>query len=302
MVMHQQNDILEMILNKGTDILTPDREVNYFPGAPGRDQQLDFYDILDPNNESALFDSMDSFIDDGCSVTETVAETVEIPTTASSTSDSSASTSEALTSETQYFFQFPATATTDFSTIDLGYLTDVTEVSEINGVTFINEAEDLTDTESVFSASHVPSTPFSPTSPSYSLLPPTPDTASSTSCNVPAFVKEELKLAIRSKRLKEGKGDIKIEFVEPPPEKLTEEEELKRIEKREKNKMAAQKCREKKRILADKLEAETKVLQKQQNKYKCEIQKLLDEREQLMEIVRLHKTVCPRFRTQSANI
>lgn len=36
---------------------------------------------------------------------------------------------------------------------------------------------------------------------------------------------------------------------------LTEEEEGRRVDKREKNKQAAQKCREKKRILGDRLEA-----------------------------------------------
>lgn len=104
------------------------------------------------------------------------------------------------------------------------------------------------------------------------------------------LLKQEIKQKIKNRRRAEGKEEIRIEFKEPSPERvstitmnlvdqywccytsrtsfesiggyilvflwlqLTEEEEERRRVKREKNKMAAQKCRSKKRKLADTLE------------------------------------------------
>lgn len=300
--MYGQTDLLEILLgNKATDVITPDGDFNFFVPHLDRDQQLDTdtLDIIDPNDETSLIPTMDILTDD-CQVVEVVAETVEIPQETPSTSGSFLSTSESsdTSSNQQLVFQFPEPGPDQFSTIDLGFLT---EVSDFNDVTFV---EETTETDSLYSSASSCTVPFSPTSPSYSTVPPTPDTASSLdsgSSNIPSFVKEGLKFAIKSKREKQGKGDLKVEFVPPPPEQLTEEEEMKRIEKRERNKLAAQKCREKKRIIGDKLEAETKVLMKRQNQYKSEIQMLLDEREQLMELINVHKAVCPKFRAKSTN-
>lgn len=100
-------------------------------------------------------------------------------------------------------------------------------------------------------------------------------------------------MMVQSKRKKEGKGELKVEFEPPKPEQLTEEElELRRI-KREKNKLAAQKCRSKKRERTDVLEAETRRLQAQQDKSVSEIQRLVEERDRLMDIINVHGSVCP---------
>lgn len=47
---------------------------------------------------------------------------------------------------------------------------------------------------------------------------------------------------------------------------------------------------------------ETKKLQKEQSKYKLEIQKLLDERDHLMDVINVHRAVCPKFRCKSSAI
>jgi hypothetical protein len=148
-----------------------------------------------------------------------VAETVEIPQETPSTSGSFLSTSESsdTSSNQQLVFQFPEPGSDQFSTIDIGFLT---EVSDFNDVTFV---EETTETDSLYSSASSCTVPFSPTSPSYSTVPPTPDTASSldsSSSNIPSFVKEGLKFAIKSKREKQGKGDLKVEFVPPPPEQV----------------------------------------------------------------------------------
>ncbi|XP_060077121.1 uncharacterized protein LOC132556703 [Ylistrum balloti] len=114
---------------------------------------------------------------------------------------------------------------------------------------------------------------------------------------VSPILKAEINNRIRKRRRVEGKEELTELFVEPPPEQLTEEEERKRIERREKNKLAAQKCRSKKRKVADTLEAETEKLEEKQEKLKDEIQRLRDERDHLMELVKVHSSVCPKMKS-----
>ncbi|OWF50321.1 chromatin assembly factor 1 subunit A-like isoform X2 [Mizuhopecten yessoensis] len=113
---------------------------------------------------------------------------------------------------------------------------------------------------------------------------------------VSPLVKAEIKNRIRKRRQYEGKDEITELFVEPEPEKLTEEEEMRRIERREKNKLAAQKCRSKKRKVADTLEEETDRLEEKQEKLKDEVRRLREERDHLTELVNVHSSVCPRMK------
>ncbi|XP_069118034.1 uncharacterized protein [Argopecten irradians] len=113
---------------------------------------------------------------------------------------------------------------------------------------------------------------------------------------VSPLLKAELKTRIRKRRQVEGKEEITQLFVEPEPEKLTDEEEKRRIERREKNKLAAQKCRSKKRKVADSLEEETERLEEKQGRLKEEIQRLRDERDHLAELVKVHSSVCPKMK------
>lgn len=123
-------------------------------------------------------------------------------------------------------FQFPSTTATDLQVDPAS-----TYVEPSNELTVEIIEGDLTDAESVYSV-QVPSTPYTPLSPT-SVPPQTPDTASSMdssySCfsgNVPSFnklgdcVKSSLKMAIKTKRQREGKEDINVQFVPPPPEQV----------------------------------------------------------------------------------
>ncbi|XP_022335006.2 uncharacterized protein LOC111131663 isoform X3 [Crassostrea virginica] len=109
------------------------------------------------------------------------------------------------------------------------------------------------------------------------------------------LLKEEIKHKIKRRRMAEGKEEIRVEFKEPSPEKLTKEEEEHRRIKREKNKLAAQKCRSKKRKLADTLEEETMKLEERQEKLQEQVQKLREEREHLMDLLKIHSQVCPKM-------
>ncbi|VDI11746.1 Hypothetical predicted protein [Mytilus galloprovincialis] len=110
------------------------------------------------------------------------------------------------------------------------------------------------------------------------------------------FIKEEVKMKIKLRRMAEGKDDIHVEFKHPEPEQLTQDEEEKRKIRRSKNKMAAQKCRSRKRKLTESLEDETEKLENKQDMLTQEIERLQQEKEQLEEIVKIHRTVCPKLR------
>lgn len=109
------------------------------------------------------------------------------------------------------------------NTLDSGYMEYLTCVGDDTRTL----SESTQDSDTMFSCTTVPNTPFSP---SLYSAPPTPDTASSwvsTSSgnggNIPKVVKDTLKMAIKRKRLSEGKGDLKVEFVPPPPEQVIAE-------------------------------------------------------------------------------
>ncbi|XP_076442966.1 uncharacterized protein LOC143281606 [Babylonia areolata] len=74
---------------------------------------------------------------------------------------------------------------------------------------------------------------------------------------------------------------------------------VKMLEKREKNRVAAQKCRNKKREKTETLEKSVSRLEQRQERLKEEVQKLRDERETLEEIINVHGMFCPKIRKVS---
>uniref|UniRef100_H3BFJ5 Protein c-Fos n=1 Tax=Latimeria chalumnae TaxID=7897 RepID=H3BFJ5_LATCH len=75
-------------------------------------------------------------------------------------------------------------------------------------------------------------------------------------------------------------------------EQLTPEEEEKRRIRRERNKMAAAKCRNRRRELTDTLQAETDSLEDDKSALQAEIASLMKEREKLEFILAAHKPAC----------
>ncbi|KAE8586027.1 hypothetical protein XENTR_v10021526 [Xenopus tropicalis] len=75
-------------------------------------------------------------------------------------------------------------------------------------------------------------------------------------------------------------------------EQLSPEEEEKRKVRRERNKMAAAKCRNRRRELTDTLQAETDDLEDQKSALQAEIAGLLKEKEKLEFILAAHKPAC----------
>nr|NP_955598.1 FOS [Murine osteosarcoma virus] len=75
-------------------------------------------------------------------------------------------------------------------------------------------------------------------------------------------------------------------------EQLSPEEEVKRRIRRERNKMAAAKCRNRRRELTDTLQAETDQLEDEKSALQTEIANLLKEKEKLEFILAAHRPAC----------
>ncbi|KAK2843599.1 hypothetical protein Q7C36_011814 [Tachysurus vachellii] len=75
-------------------------------------------------------------------------------------------------------------------------------------------------------------------------------------------------------------------------EQLTPEEEEKKRIRRERNKMAAAKCRNRRRELTDTLQAETDKLEEDKAALQAEIANLLKEKERLEYVLAAHKPIC----------
>ncbi|VDH99886.1 activating transcription factor 3 [Mytilus galloprovincialis] len=86
------------------------------------------------------------------------------------------------------------------------------------------------------------------------------------------FIKAELRCKIQRKRLSQGLQQLRADFTEKRPSILTKEEHEKQIVRKERNKLAARKCRQRKRQI-------TSLLQE-------EIRELTDENKQLKERIR----------------
>ncbi|KAK2182738.1 hypothetical protein NP493_339g01005 [Ridgeia piscesae] len=109
--------------------------------------------------------------------------------------------------------------------------------------------------------------------------------------NLTPIIKEELRLTIQSKRLKKGQDELSVTFREPSEERLTEDEAERRRTRRENNKLAAQKCRAKRRERAEALEREVDILESQNNELRDQILALERERNRLHEVFSDH-AVC----------
>ncbi|XP_075393483.1 protein FosB isoform X2 [Tenrec ecaudatus] len=78
----------------------------------------------------------------------------------------------------------------------------------------------------------------------------------------------------------------------PPEETLTPEEEEKRRVRRERNKLAAAKCRNRRRELTDRLQAETDQLEEEKAELESEIAELQKEKDRLEFVLVAHKPGC----------
>ena len=102
-------------------------------------------------------------------------------------------------------------------------------------------------------------------------------------------VKKELRDAIRHKRLAKGLGELpEIEAKRPKTDELTPEEEEKRRLRRERNKLAAFRCRQRRKQHIVELEQVTEQIQNSNDDLEREIEDLKQQKQQLEEMLQRH--------------
>ncbi|CAM9680577.1 unnamed protein product [Lampetra fluviatilis] len=121
------------------------------------------------------------------------------------------------------------------------------------------------------------------------------------------LVKEGLRLAIQSKRAAQGLGPAdtgagpslgpavgSVERPRPYPTRppVSAEEEERRQRRRERNKMAAAKCRNKKRERTECLQRESEQLEALNTELRSQMEALRRERQQLVFLLNLHRPTC----------
>lgn len=100
-------------------------------------------------------------------------------------------------------------------------------------------------------------------------------------------VKQTLKSLIKSRRIAEGKGDLHVDFtVEKSRCELTPEEKTKQRERKEQNRRAAMRCRERKKEELKCLQKEENSLRQRRQILMARVENLLIEKEKLLQTIR----------------
>ncbi|CAL1529433.1 unnamed protein product [Lymnaea stagnalis] len=107
------------------------------------------------------------------------------------------------------------------------------------------------------------------------------------------LIKEELRCTIQSRRLAEGKGELKVEFKSPPRKKdMTEDERKRAVKRRLQNREAAQRFRQKQKDTSDYLTGKIRRLESASNNLISDLKRLKEERDELQEMLKNHLLVC----------
>lgn len=125
--------------------------------------------------------------------------------------------------------------------------------------------------------------------------------------NFTPIVKEELRLAIQTKRLSNGLSvDMSSDGASSSSDRaseqracgagvkreLTQDEHDRRKRRRERNKIAAAKCRNKKKEKTDSLQKESEKLESVNADLKAQIEELKQQKQQLVYMLNLHRPTC----------
>ncbi|XP_043075902.1 cyclic AMP-dependent transcription factor ATF-3 [Puntigrus tetrazona] len=118
--------------------------------------------------------------------------------------------------------------------------------------------------------------------------------------NFTPLVKEELRYAIQNKRLSNGMSTLTTDraCTERPTElpvmkrEVAPEESERRKRRRERNKIAAAKCRNKKKEKTDNLQKESEKLESINAELKAQIEELKNQKQQLVYMLNLHRPTC----------
>uniref|UniRef100_A0A8B9SVW0 Activating transcription factor 3 n=1 Tax=Anas platyrhynchos TaxID=8839 RepID=A0A8B9SVW0_ANAPL len=107
--------------------------------------------------------------------------------------------------------------------------------------------------------------------------------------NLTPLVKEELRFAIQNKRQSHRMSST-LDTVTPPEAHILQDERKKR--RRERNKIAAAKCRNKKKEKTECLQKESEKLETINAELKAQIEELKNEKQHLIYMLNLHRPTC----------
>ncbi|XP_076306023.1 activating transcription factor 3-like [Tachypleus tridentatus] len=130
-------------------------------------------------------------------------------------------------------------------------------------------------------------------SPHSSTSSPRQHTPTSVQATRSQLIKEGLRVTIQTKRMAQGKGQVQPEYRDPPQESITPEDEERRRRRRERNKVAATKCRYKKKERTQWLAIESDHLETDNSALRREIQELEEQKRHLMELLHGHHCSVP---------
>ncbi|XP_046561992.1 cyclic AMP-dependent transcription factor ATF-3-like isoform X2 [Haliotis rubra] len=109
------------------------------------------------------------------------------------------------------------------------------------------------------------------------------------------IIKEELKYIIQSRRVAEGKGELKVDFSPPEKNELTPQDVERREKRRERNRLAAQRSRERGKRKMDELMHEIEQLQSKNAELEHMFDGLSKERDRLKRALLDHLSLCPSY-------
>lgn len=109
-----------------------------------------------------------------------------------------------------------------------------------------------------------------------------------------SIVKEELKQNIHRRRQEKGLQDINVDQRTSRSYQLTQIEQMKRQQRKERNRIAAAKCRDKKRQLTLEIIKETDRLEKSNHDLQRRAQDLKAEKAILQQMLEDHLMICPK--------
>ncbi|KAL8592635.1 hypothetical protein ACOMHN_026565 [Nucella lapillus] len=106
------------------------------------------------------------------------------------------------------------------------------------------------------------------------------------------IIKQDLRLIIQSRRKAEGKGELQVDFKTPPKDELTDEEWEKVRKRRDQNRLAARRFRQKQRRMSSTLSNRVRRFETANMRLKMELATLETEKDDLLKLVSQHGHAC----------
>ncbi|XP_021359923.1 cyclic AMP-dependent transcription factor ATF-3-like isoform X2 [Mizuhopecten yessoensis] len=106
------------------------------------------------------------------------------------------------------------------------------------------------------------------------------------------MLKEELRCTIQNRRLAEGKTELTVQFTPPTEQQLNAEEIIKKENRREQNRRAARKFRQKQATLSQNFQKRIEQLEAENRRLTTQVKRLSNEKSYLQGKLHANRSVC----------